>query len=256
MKNLKDSNSDFILFSIYKITGLPQGLGVLLIKKSAACLLDKKYFGGGTIHSIIPSTLDMVPRPFQEYYEDGTIPYMNIIIAHKALQFIQPLITSRMKETLLLTNYFITNLIELGYIVYSLWDNGSIVTFNHKTIGHKTIESLLESHGIRCRTGCFCNPGACQQQLCLTDKDLLFFRKSKHGLLVLLGQQNDAAFLRLSLIVDTIRESGVNDASLTTSTVAFSATMLRPTCPTESTPRHPGQSFLFGPFRLCGEKVI
>jgi len=178
MKNLKDSNADFILFSIYKITGLPQGLGVLLIKKSAACLLDKKYFGGGTIHSIIPSTLDIVPRPFQEYYEDGTIPYMNIIIAHKALQFIQPLITSRMKETVILTNYLITNLIDLGYIVYSVWDNGSIVTFNHKTIGHKTIESLLESHGIRCRTGCFCNPGACQRAIGLSDKDLLFFRKS------------------------------------------------------------------------------
>lgn len=178
MKNLKETDADFILFSIYKITGLPQGLGVLLVRKRAINLLDKKYFGGGTVQSILPSTLDMVPRPFQEYYEDGTIPYINIIIAHKALQFIQPLIEQRKETITNFANYLFNKLKELGYVMYSQLDNGSIVTFNHPTIGHKTIESLLESHGIKCRTGCFCNPGACQQQLCLTDKDLLFFRKS------------------------------------------------------------------------------
>lgn len=175
MSNLKESNADFIFFTFYKITGLPQGLGVLLVKRSAIHILNKTYFGGGTLDNIIPSTLNYTSRSFDYFYEDGSLPYLNILIAQKAIQIIQPQIKKNERNIVELTNYAIISLKFLDYIVYSNPKNGSIITFNHKTIGHKTIESICKSNNIIIRTGCFCNAGGCAKALKLSDEDLNYF---------------------------------------------------------------------------------
>lgn len=174
-KNLKNCNADFIFFTFYKITGLPQGLGVLLVKRSAINILNKTYFGGGTLEHIIPSTLIYKPRVFDYFYEDGSLPYLNILIAQKAIMYISPLISKNHDKIIDLTNYTINTLKDLGYAVYSDTNNGSIITFNHNTIGHKTIETICKSNNIIIRTGCFCNPGACVKALNLNEDDLNHF---------------------------------------------------------------------------------
>jgi molybdenum cofactor sulfurtransferase len=48
--DLSDSETapDFLVLSFYKTFGFPTGLGALIVRKSLAPLLRKRYFGGGT----------------------------------------------------------------------------------------------------------------------------------------------------------------------------------------------------------------
>lgn len=53
--NLSVYKPDFICLSFYKIFGYPSGIGALIVKNSSANVLDKIYYGGGTVnmaHSI------------------------------------------------------------------------------------------------------------------------------------------------------------------------------------------------------------
>jgi hypothetical protein len=40
---------DFVVFSFYKMLGYPTGLGALLVRRRVAHLLNRVYFGGGTV---------------------------------------------------------------------------------------------------------------------------------------------------------------------------------------------------------------
>lgn len=46
--DLRDCPADFVPVSFYKVFGFPTGLGALLVRKHAAGILKKTYFGGGT----------------------------------------------------------------------------------------------------------------------------------------------------------------------------------------------------------------
>ena len=54
---------DFVTLSFYKIFGFPTGLGALLVRKDNTHLLNKAYFGGGTVVSTVSRTALHVPRP-------------------------------------------------------------------------------------------------------------------------------------------------------------------------------------------------
>lgn len=47
--DLNRCRPDFVCVSFYKIFGYPTGLGALLVNKRASNVLEKKYYGGGTI---------------------------------------------------------------------------------------------------------------------------------------------------------------------------------------------------------------
>lgn len=40
-------------------------------------------------------------------------------------------------------------------------------------VGHAEVEKMAALEGIQLRTGCFCNPGACQAALGLSDRDVM-----------------------------------------------------------------------------------
>ena len=46
-------SADFVSISFYKIFGFPTGLGALLVRNDCQNLLDKTYFGGGTVQATI-----------------------------------------------------------------------------------------------------------------------------------------------------------------------------------------------------------
>lgn len=52
--NLAVLKPDFVCISFYKIFGYPTGLGALLVRNSSSFVLDKKYFGGGTVEISLP----------------------------------------------------------------------------------------------------------------------------------------------------------------------------------------------------------
>ena len=74
---------DFVVASFYKIFGYPTGLGVLLVKRTAAPVLGSRlYYGGGTI---LATSADregrgwVVPRPDQsDRLQDGTPHFQGI----------------------------------------------------------------------------------------------------------------------------------------------------------------------------------
>ena len=62
---------------------------------------------------------------------------------------------------------------------------GNILTFqlyrsNGEIVGHKEVEKLASASNIQLRTGCFCNPSACQSSLKLQNEDLLAHLEAGH----------------------------------------------------------------------------
>lgn len=53
---------DFVCMSFYKMFGYPTGLGALLVKNSSASVLEKVYYGGGTVNVALSSESFHVKR--------------------------------------------------------------------------------------------------------------------------------------------------------------------------------------------------
>ncbi|TKR81191.1 hypothetical protein L596_015106 [Steinernema carpocapsae] len=47
--DLSSTRPDFVALSFYKMFGYPTGLGVLLVRKDRCELLEKRFYGGGTV---------------------------------------------------------------------------------------------------------------------------------------------------------------------------------------------------------------
>lgn len=63
---------DFVCLSFYKLFGYPTGLGALLVKNDSADVLNKVYYGGGTVNVVLSSKLHHVKKKFlHQRYENG-----------------------------------------------------------------------------------------------------------------------------------------------------------------------------------------
>lgn len=60
--NLSVFKPDFVCISFYKMFGYPTGIGALLVKNSSAHVLEKIYYGGGTVEVTLSSELFHVKR--------------------------------------------------------------------------------------------------------------------------------------------------------------------------------------------------
>ena len=54
--NLTEFPADFVALSFYKIFGFPTGLGALLVHRDSSTLLQKRYYGGGTVLATVSRT--------------------------------------------------------------------------------------------------------------------------------------------------------------------------------------------------------
>ncbi|KAG0579095.1 hypothetical protein KC19_4G072700 [Ceratodon purpureus] len=191
--------ADFVAISFYKIFGYPTGLGALLVRRDAATLLKKKYFGGGTVAMSIADADVMRKRDrVEQWLEDGTTSFLGIAALRHGFASIDRLELPNLNmHTGALTSYFASVLAGLkhenGAAVCVLHGNhgldhvkywgqgcnqGPVVTFNLKRadgswVGHREVEKLAALENIQLRTGCFCNPGACAKYLKLSQEDLL-----------------------------------------------------------------------------------
>ena len=67
----------FIVLSFYKMFGYPTGLGALLLKKSCVGVLEKKYFGGGTVDvALVHKNFHVNRKQTSQRYEDGTSHFL------------------------------------------------------------------------------------------------------------------------------------------------------------------------------------
>lgn len=61
--DLSQCPADFITVSFYKMFGYPTGLGALLVRKDCCHLLQKRYYGGGTVLATVSRAGLHIPRP-------------------------------------------------------------------------------------------------------------------------------------------------------------------------------------------------
>ncbi|NWQ65761.1 MOCOS sulfurase, partial [Neopipo cinnamomea] len=186
--------ADFIPISFYKIFGFPTGLGALLVNNRIAPLLRKTYFGGGTAAAYLAGEDFYFPRKsISERFEDGTVSFLDIIALKHGFDVLEKLTGGMEKikqHTFALAHYTYTVLSNLKYAngapvvrIYSDTDfsspdvQGPIINFNvldenGEVLGFSQVDKMASLHNIHVRTGCFCNTGACQMHLDISNEDI------------------------------------------------------------------------------------
>ncbi|NXV47308.1 MOCOS sulfurase, partial [Uria aalge] len=186
--------ADFIPISFYKIFGFPTGLGALLVNNRIAPLLRKTYFGGGTAAAYLAGDDFYFPRKsIAERFEDGTVSFLDIIALKHGFDVLEKLTGGMEKikqHTFVLAHYTYTVLSALKYAngapvvrIYSDTDfsnpdvQGPIINFNvldenGEVIGFSEVDKMASLYNIHVRTGCFCNTGACQIHLGISNEDI------------------------------------------------------------------------------------
>jgi molybdenum cofactor sulfurtransferase len=185
--------ADFVVVSFYKMFGYPTGLGALIVRNESMSILKRTYFGGGTLAAASSESYNESlsnDRPFSRFvdnpsqrYEDGTINYLSILSLIDGLILLTSIgIRNISKHVQSLSFSLSRKLQNLKHrttatsmqspvcIVYGRPGEGSIVTFNvirpnGTYVGYSDVGRAAKSMNIQLRTGCFCNPGACQIHL-------------------------------------------------------------------------------------------
>ncbi|XP_070508308.1 molybdenum cofactor sulfurase 3 [Chironomus tepperi] len=203
--------ADYVTVSFYKIFGYPTGLGALIVSKRGAEKLKKKYYGGGTVKiALTRENWHQKRDNLHEIYEDGTIPFLEIISLQSSFNYMENLLGDSFMKRISrhvfnLAKYFYVHLKSMKHynnedvaVLYhdtsfeDITTQSGIVNFNLKHangsfIGFAEFASIAALHNLIVRTGCFCNPGSCQTFLNLTNEDLLKHFNAGH----VCGDDND-----------------------------------------------------------------
>ncbi|XP_030474904.1 molybdenum cofactor sulfurase [Syzygium oleosum] len=182
--------ADFVVLSFYKLFGYPTGLGALIVHETAAKLLRKTYFSGGTVAASM-ADVDFVKRRegIEESLENGTLSFLSISSIRHGFKVLNSLsmeaisrhtesLSAYLRKTLSNLRHENGDYVCILYGVRNSVDIGPTVSFNLKRpdgswYGYREVEKLASLSGIQLRTGCFCNPGACAKYLGLSHQDLL-----------------------------------------------------------------------------------
>ncbi|KAL8273330.1 hypothetical protein Esti_002734 [Eimeria stiedai] len=197
-----EASADFLATSFYKIFGYPTGLGALIVKRSAAAILNKVYWGGGSVSgSLCDTRWQRLKKDVSARLEDGTVNFLSIAAIRHGDHAASPCLH---EETLgmdkierhvsALTRHLFRSLKALrhrngapfalvywgrkedpsgddcrprGVVAFNLLKpDGSFVPFGE-------VEAKTAAADIHLRTGCFCNPGGCQDYLGLTGAEIV-----------------------------------------------------------------------------------
>ncbi|KAM9308264.1 molybdenum cofactor sulfurase [Gastrophryne carolinensis] len=192
--DLSTYKPDFVSISFYKIFGFPTGLGALIVSNEIVHLLRKSYFGGGTSAAHLLKEDFYVPKDsVSSRFEDGTISFLDIIALKHGFDVLQTLTGGMEKirnHTHALAHYTYSVLSALRYangkpVVQVYTDTelrtydvqGPIINFNvldenGGIIGYSQVDKMASLYNIHFRTGCFCNVGACQRMLGISDDEI------------------------------------------------------------------------------------
>lgn len=129
---------------------------------------------------------------FIHRFEDGTISFLTILSLKHGFQHLSEISMPKIsKHVFSLSKYLYKSLVTLHHEneapvikLYSDTDyqhidtQGGIVTFNvlranGEYVGFMEVLNMAALYKIHLRTGCFCNPGACQRHMNLSDSDVL-----------------------------------------------------------------------------------
>ncbi|XP_053732014.1 molybdenum cofactor sulfurase [Synchiropus splendidus] len=192
--SLRDCPADFIPISFYKMFGFPTGLGALLLSKDAASILKKTYFGGGTAAAYLSGEDYYVQAAnISDRFEDGTVSFLEIVALNhsfEALYRITGGMANIQRHTFGLARYTYMLLSSLCHgngrpaaRIYtegqfeSPSTQGAVLNFNlidshGKIVGYSQVDRMAALYNIHVRTGCFCNTGACQSYLGISNQQM------------------------------------------------------------------------------------
>ncbi|KAL7877688.1 hypothetical protein SRHO_G00043310 [Serrasalmus rhombeus] len=192
--DLKQHPADFVPISFYKMFGFPTGLGALLVRNEAAELLRKGYFGGGTAAAYLVGEDYFVPNSnVVSRFEDGTISFLDVISLHHGFDTLHKLTGSMVNiqlHTFGLARYTYIMLSCLRHSneqpvaqIYcdnefeSAAEQGAVLNFNlldchGRVVGYSQVDKMACLFSVHMRTGCFCNTGACQAHLGISNQEV------------------------------------------------------------------------------------
>ncbi len=186
--NLSQVHPDFVPISFYKMFGYPTGLGALIARKEALAKLHRPWFAGGTITVASVQGDKYYLADGAPAFEDGTLDYLGIPAVEIGLRHIQSIGYDVIKERVrTLTGWLLDNLTQMKHStgeplvhVYgptNVEQRGGAVTVNFfnkdgQPIDHRFIEQEANKVNISLRTGCFCNPGAGEIALEISQMEL------------------------------------------------------------------------------------
>ncbi|MFN8565706.1 MAG: aminotransferase class V-fold PLP-dependent enzyme [Anaerolineae bacterium] len=186
--DLSQYQPDFVALSFYKIFGYPTGIGALLARRDRLGKLQRPWFAGGTITIATVSPNRHFLHDGSEGFEDGTIDYLNLPAVEIGLKHVERIGIGVIHDRVVsLTGWLLDQLTAIrhgngaalvrvygpvttdrrgGTISFNLYDPDGVI------IDYRRIEALANERNISLRSGCFCNPGAGEAALGLTEEEL------------------------------------------------------------------------------------
>ena len=179
---------DYVALSFYKMFGYPTGVGALIARRSALDKLHRPWFSGGTISVASVQGDRHVMSVGPEAFEDGTLDYLNIPAVALGLDLLESIGVGVVHERVRsLAGWLIGQLTSLrhpnGQPLIRLYGplttdrRGGTLTFNFyrddgTVIDHQLVDARASQAGIALRSGCFCNPGAGEVALGISETEL------------------------------------------------------------------------------------
>lgn len=186
--DLSQYKPDFVALSFYKIFGYPTGIGALLARRDRITKLRRPWFAGGTITVATVSPNKHFLHDGSEAFEDGTIDYLNLPAVEIGLRHIESIGVEVIHDRVItLTGWLLDQLTALhhsngtalvrvygpvtteargGTISLNFYDPDGVI------IDYRRLEQRANERNISLRSGCFCNPGAGETALGLTEAEL------------------------------------------------------------------------------------
>ena len=212
---------DFVSLSFYKIFGYPTGIGALLARRDKIGKLRRPWFAGGTITiATVHPDKHFLHDDFRGF-EDGTVDYLNLPAVEIGLKHVERIGRDRIHERVrCLTGWLLDQLSELkhsngaalariygpittegrgGTISLNFYDPNGVI------IDYRRLEAIANQHNISLRTGCFCNPGAGEMALDLSEAELCSALKQDQRmtlseLMTVLGRVLGAARISVGIV--------------------------------------------------------
>ncbi|EFP83645.1 hypothetical protein PGTUg99_005219 [Puccinia graminis f. sp. tritici] len=174
---------DAVAFSIYKMIGLPTGLGALVIKKELLEKLRKPWFCGGTVQLVQAPGAAVTMEQGPARFEDGTTDFLSTLIIPPAFATLEKALSNSLGARVAALTFWTVDQMskikhEVGNSPFILVRSpnillpkaemaklhGGLIAFEvmDKTgeyVSCEVIEYAASLQGISLRAGCMCNPG-------------------------------------------------------------------------------------------------
>jgi len=170
--------ADFVVLSIYKITGYPTGIGALVARHDALAELERPWFAGGTVDWVSVGGGRHRLRPGVQGFEDGTPPFLAAGAVAPALETILGVDRPRLAGHLeALAGELLRGLTCLRHangaplvVIHGprdVRDRGATIAITlrdpkGKVLPYWSCEADARKAGLAVRGGCFCNPGCAE----------------------------------------------------------------------------------------------